>query len=206
VAVTKVNNNVELIVPATLKIIITLMIRKIIPIMTDTNELILCFTTSVLFSASNFGYFKLIMIPIKCDTKGISTDNINNNIDSMMLILNLIINTIVPIINTGVVIIKLEYTFDINIVLTLTGNDFNILMLLPSKLITELVIDVIKAVTVIKISITKDKLFIIKSLDIFIPFGSVSPTSRLSNLIDIITTPRINRTSPNPELTINTGV
>ena len=47
-----------------------------IPANTDIIELVLCFTTSALFSNSNFGYFKLIIIPIKCDTNGISIDNI----------------------------------------------------------------------------------------------------------------------------------
>ena len=102
----------------------------------------LCFTTSVLFSASNLGYFKLTRIPIKCETNGINTDKISSSIASNILTLNFMNNTMLPIIRTGVVRIRLEYILDINIVLVLIGNDFIIFIFFPSKLITELVIDV----------------------------------------------------------------
>ena len=81
--------------------------------------------------------------PTKCETRGINTDNINNNIKSIIPVLNLINNIISPIKIAGVVITKPEYTFDSNIVLVLTGSDLRILRLFPSKLTKELVIDVI---------------------------------------------------------------
>ena len=103
-----VSSNTGFIIPIIFVIIITDIISNNIPIITEMNELALCFTTSVLFSASNLGYFRLTISPIKCETRGINTDNINNSIDSIMLILNLIISIIFPINNTGVVNSRLE--------------------------------------------------------------------------------------------------
>ena len=80
---------------------------------------------------------------MKCETSGIKTDSIINNIDSNILVLNFINNIMSPITNTGVVINKQVYILDINIVFTFIGNDFKITILLPSKLINEFVIEVI---------------------------------------------------------------
>ena len=79
-------------------------------------------------------------------------------------------------------------------------------MFLPSKLITELVIDVINAVTVISANINIDELLSIILLDIPIVFGSVSSDTILSYLIAITIVAITNSTNANPELIINTGV
>ena len=56
---------VEFIIPISFVMIAIDIMHSNIPIITDTNELVDCFTTSVSFSASNFGYFKFNIIPIK---------------------------------------------------------------------------------------------------------------------------------------------
>ena len=139
-----------------LDIVTTDNINNSIPIITDKNELILCFTTSALFSYSNLGYFKLIISPIKCDISGVIIENISNNIISKIFNLNLI-NRIMSPINIGTVVIdSAAYILDIKMVLVLIGNDFSMLIFFPSKLITELVIDVINAADEIRIKIKID--------------------------------------------------
>ena len=159
IIVTIIKNIDELILPIIFVIITMDNNANIIPIITDINELVLCFTTSALFSASNFGYFKLTFIPMKWDTNGI------NNKDSNILILNFINRIIFPINSTGVVIIKQEYILDISIVFIFIGNDFKMFMFFPSKLITELVIDVIYAVKDINTNINIDILLFNNSFD-----------------------------------------
>ena len=204
--VAKNNINVEFSTPTMCVITIAVIAINTMPNITDKNELVLCFITSASFSASSFGYFRLIIIPIKCDTKGINIDSIINNSISIILVLILINNIISPINKIGVVRIKLEYIFDINIVFVFIGSDLRILMFLPSKLITELVIDVINAVTVISANINIDELLSIILLDIPIVFGSVSSDTILSYLIAITIVAITNSTNANPELIINTGV
>ena len=50
--------------PTNLVIVIYDIIKSTIPIVTAIKELILCFTTSEVFSQSNFGYFKFTINPI----------------------------------------------------------------------------------------------------------------------------------------------
>ena len=83
---------------------------------------------------------------------------------SIILILNLINSIISPINNIGVVITKQAYILDIIIVLGFIGRVFNMFMFLPSRLITEFVIDVIYEVITINISIITEVLFIINSM------------------------------------------
>ena len=188
-------------------IIITIEItNNNIPIITDKKELVLCLTTSVEFSKSNLGYFKLIIKPIKCETRGINIDNINNNIIEIILILNLINNIISPIINTGVVINKQDNILDVKMVLVSIGRDLSILIFFPSKLIKEFVIDVIKDVNEIIINIKIDVLFVIKSNDISDSLILFNKKIKLSYLKTIIMQATINNTKPNPALIINTGV
>ena len=148
----------------------------------------------------------MVIKPIKCETNGNKSDSISNKIASTGLILNLINNIMSPIINIGVVRTKLLYILDINIFFVLIGNDFKILIFLPSRLITELVIDVVKAVNEIKTNINNDKLFITTFLSKPNPFlsisiGNISLNFR-HNPIDI----NINNTKLNPAFTMNTGV
>ena len=113
------------------------------PIITDMNELVLCFITSVVFSQSNLGYLRFTIIPIKCDVSGIIMDNIIKSMDSKRLILNFISNISVPINKTGVVMVRDANILLIKIVFTFIGRDFNMLIFLPSRLMIELVMDVI---------------------------------------------------------------
>ena len=188
-------------------VIIIVIINNIIPIVTAIKELALCFTTSDVLSQLNFGYLRLIIIPIKCDTKGIIIDSMINSNDSIIFILNLTIKTKLPINNIGVVIVNAANTLLIKIVFVFIGNDFNILIFFPSKLITELVIDVMNDVNDIKMNINIDKLLFINSFVSPRPVCSfVSMGIMLSNLIDIIMVAMINNTKANPALIINTGI
>ena len=201
------NNNKALIFPIVWVIRMMLAIRNIIPIITEMKELALCLTTSVVFSQSNLGYFKLTMIPIKCDISGINIDNTSTIRLYRMFILNFINRIIFPINRIGVVITRQAYIFDIKIVLIFIGSDFKILIFLPSKLMTELVIDVINEVNIRRRRITMDILFVIISFDMpNPPTSSVSVGIILSNLKGTMMTAIINNTSAKPELIIKTGV
>ena len=74
-----------------------------------------------------------------------------------------------PIKNTGVVNNKLEYILVINMFFAFKGKDFSILIFLPSRLITELVIDVIYDAAETSPKINTDKLLIISFLDMLNP-------------------------------------
>ena len=133
-----------------------------IPIKTDNIELILCFTTSVGLVASNFGYFKFIIIPISSDTNGNIKDKISNNRMLIILNLNLINSIISPINIQGIITTKADITLYIIISNGFIGILFNILIALPSRDIIELVIEVIRAVNTNKPKlITGKKLFIL---------------------------------------------
>ena len=79
---------------------------RTIPIKTEIIELILCFTISVSFVASNLGYFKLIMIPINSEVNGIINVAINIRIMLIKSNLNLIKIIISPIIIHGIMIVR----------------------------------------------------------------------------------------------------
>ena len=94
-----------------------------------------------------------------------------------------------------------------SIVFVFIGKDFNILIFLPSKLITEFVIDVINAVKDIRIKINIGILFIIRFFDIFKPSVSlVNNTKTLSNFKAMNIVAITNRTKAKPAFIINTGV
>ena len=114
---------------------------NIIPKNTAIDELMLCFTTSVSFSAFIFGYFRLINIPIVSDTSGNTIDAISIIIISKILKLNLINTIISPINMNGIIIITAVITLESRIVNGFTGKLFKILKDFPSNDIMELVID-----------------------------------------------------------------
>lgn len=202
-----ISNKMVLIWPITFIIIMIDIINNIIPSVTAIKELVLCLTTSVVLSQFNFGYFKFIIIPIKCDTNGINIDNIINNIDSIILSLNLMNNIISPINKTGVVMVRAANTLLNSIVFTLIGNDLRILIFLPSRLITELVMEVINDVNNIKTNTSIGKLFIIRSFDIPKEVWSlVSIKITLSIFIDIMIVAKINNTRAKPAFMMKTGI
>ena len=112
-----------------------------IPVNTAIAELILCFTTSVSFSASIFGYFKFTIIPIVSETNGNIIDEIKIINTSIILKLNLINIIISPTTKTGTIIITAVNTLEIIILNEDTGKLFSILNDFPSNEIIELVIE-----------------------------------------------------------------
>ena len=117
-----------------------------IPINTLIDELKLCFTTSVSFLASIFGYFKFMIIPIVSDISGSKIDDINISIIFIILNLNFINIIMSPINMNGNINNIAAFTFDFIISYGFTGKLFNILNVFPSRDIIELVIEVIKLV------------------------------------------------------------
>ena len=119
---------------------------KVIPMNTDSMELMLCFTTSVSFLASILGYFRFMIIPIVSDISGNKTDVISNSNIFNILNLNFININISPIRIHGIIIKTAVNTLVFTIVVAFTGRLFKILNDFPSNDIIELVIDVIKLV------------------------------------------------------------
>ena len=119
---------------------------KVIPMNTDSMELMLCFTTSVSFLVSILGYFRFMIIPIVSDISGSKTDDINIKIILKIVNLNFINIKISPIKMHGIIISTAVNTLVFTIVVGFTGRLFKILNDLPSNDIIELVIDVIKLV------------------------------------------------------------
>ena len=119
---------------------------SVIPINTDSMELMLCFTTSVSFFASILGYFKLIIIPIVSDISGSRIDVISISAISNILNLNFINIKISPIRIQGIIIRTAVNIFAFTILIDFIGKLFKILNVFPSSDIIELVIDVIKLV------------------------------------------------------------
>ena len=119
---------------------------KVIPMNTDSMELMLCFTTSVSFLASILGYFRFMIIPIVSDISGNKTDVISNSNIFNILNLNFININIFHIRIHGIIIKTAVNTLVFTIVVAFTGRLFKILNDFPSNDIIELVIDVIKLV------------------------------------------------------------
>ena len=117
-----------------------------IPTNTEIMELKLCFTISVSFVASNFGYFKLIVIPINEEVIGKMIDDITNNriiSQSNENFINIIIS---PIKIQGIIIMVAAATLYKIISIGFSGRLFKILKDLFSKEIILLVMDVINEV------------------------------------------------------------
>ncbi len=117
-----------------------------IPINTLIDELKLCFTTSVSFLASIFGYFKFMIIPIVSDISGSKIDDINISIIFTKSNLNFINIIMSPINMNGNINDRAAFTFDFMISYGFIGKLFNMLNDFPSRDVIELVIYVIKLV------------------------------------------------------------
>ena len=135
-----------------LDIIKTVITINPIPEKTATIEDILCFTTSVSFSAFIFGYFKLIIIPRIADIAGKIIDDIRSRSISINDNLNLMNRMILPNNIHGTMMAKALKTLEQIILNGVIGKLFNMLKVFPSSEIIELVIDVINDVAHIKIN------------------------------------------------------
>ncbi len=109
---------------------------------TEIMELALCFITSTSDVASIFGYFKFINSPIIAIRVGNVID-VNSIVNmSYSFILNAIMNIISHSVIIDTTSMLLNSIFDRNISFVVIGNDFEILMVLPSIDIDDEVIEV----------------------------------------------------------------